>query len=160
VAGSLRVILQSKDQIDKGQFADVFRPNQGDRVVKLFRRSKRPEGDRDAIHSFRREKIAYENVMRYAELRKHVPEYFGIPEIADVLDASGSSVASGYLLDCCLELAFIPGPCLKFYELPDEAIAVQLLESFDGKLAYDYDGSFFNWDDQERIIAIDFAPTD
>ena len=69
-------------------------------------------------------------------------------------------MAGAYHLDCCIELEFVPGECLKFYELPDESVAVQLLRQFDDRVAYDFDGSFFNWSDPERIIVIDFAPTD
>jgi hypothetical protein len=97
--------------------------------------------------------------MRFEDLRTHVPHYFGRPTVSDVLDSDEASIASAYHLDCCLELEYIPGECLKFYELPDEAVAVQLLRRFDGKVAYHFDGSFFNWNDPARIKVIDFAPT-
>jgi hypothetical protein len=155
------MILQVGERIAGGQFADVFHPSNREHIVKVYRRVANTQEDKEGRAAFRREEIAYANVTRFADLRVHVPGYHGCPAIDDILDEDGTSVASNYHLDCSLELDFVPGDCLKFYELPDEyePIAVQLLSRFDGRVAYDYDCSFFNWMDAERIIVIDFAPT-
>lgn len=153
------MVLRLSHRFDSGQFADVFRTEGRGRVIKLYRRVPTPQEDREGRGAFRREQIAYTNVMRFVDLRPHVPEFFGTPQISDVLEEDGRSVANRYHLDSALELAFIEGECRKFYELPGERIAVELLQRFDGRVAYDYDCSFFNWSDPKRIIVIDFAPT-
>jgi hypothetical protein len=155
------MILHISERIARGEFGDVFRPSNGERVVKVYRRVANVQEDKEGRGLFRREEIAYTNVMRFEDLRPHVPAYYRRPVIEEILNERGNSVAANYHLDCSLELDFVPGECLKFHELPDEyeAIAVQLLSRFDGRVAYDYDCSFFNWTDAERIIVIDFAPT-
>lgn len=153
------MILRVRDRFEAGQFADVFRRDSSARVVKLYRCVSNPEEDREGRRAFKREQIAYTNVTRFGDLRPHVPGFFGTPSVSDVIDENGQSVGSKYHLDCALELAFVEGECRKFYELPDERVAVELLERFKGRVAYDYDCSFFNWTDPKRIIVIDFAPT-
>ena len=153
------MVLRSSDCTGNGEFAHVFRTDRGGRVVKLYSRVSNPAEDLMGRNAFARERSAYQSVMGFADLKAHVPEFFGTPRVDDVIEEDGRSIAHRYHLDCALELAFVEGECLKFYELPDDTVARELLGRFDGRVAYDYDCSFFNWSDPNHIIVIDFAPT-
>lgn len=155
------MIISLHHRLDGGQFGDVFRSSHADRVIKVYRRVPNEQSDLYGRGLFRREEIAYENIMRFEDLRSHVPTYFGRPHIDDIVDDYGTSVAAKYHLECCLELAYISGECRKFCELPKngEANALQLLGRFKGRVAYDFDCSFFHWTDPNRIVVIDFSPT-
>lgn len=151
--------LTTSQRISDGDSSDVFRSVDGKRVYKLYRRAAHPKYVNDPPRLFQNEVIAYEAAMRTEFIRAHVPQFYGKTEVADVVDDSGQSLIEAYHGDCCLELAFIPGECRKIGEIPEECehVPVALMRSIGEVMRCTFDGSFFNWCDQDRVIAIDFA---
>jgi hypothetical protein len=91
-----RIMLDINDTIDRGVYADIFRPSEGPLVYKLFIGFRHdttvsqgltdPEDDHRRRKTFESECRAYEIAAQDAFLRGHIPGSFRRCEIADVVE--------------------------------------------------------------------------
>jgi hypothetical protein len=102
---------------DHGAYATVFADPALGRVRRVFR--KRPDAGRDHCAAvFAAEIEAYRLIKDEPDLRAVTPAYFGVPTVAQIVDADGTDVSAGYWLDLAMELELIPHPFRKLGSAP------------------------------------------
>lgn len=164
----IHMILMTKDIIEGGAYADIFRPPGTNLAYKLFvsghhptnvgQGLTRPEDDERRRKTFLSECLAYERAAWHPFLCHHVPQSFHRPTVADVTDST--EVASHlYLLDCCYAMEYIDGDAWKLGELLDRPTHIeQALQSFgEAGIRHLSDASIFFPDDSQNFKFIDFA---
>jgi len=169
----MRILQMTDSRSTAGALAQIVFDPEGATVYKLFKSRHHPGN----ISQFRTEPYvaligrwtfiaeseAYEILGGDADLEAHAPKYHGRVTVEDVIDENGVSVANHYLLDCCYCLDRIVGRDVKRTSLTDEACsAVGAIESsfHAAGIAYTLDASFFNSEQPDKILMIDFATRD
>jgi len=164
------MVLEHKDKIASGAYADIFRPPHCGLVYKLFVSGQHhtnasqgldgPEHDEQRRRTFASECKAYARAAYDPFLRNHIPRSFHRCTVADVRDCAGS-VADRYMLTHCYAMEYIVGVATKLVEFPIECRPdhiAKALETFRA-LGIDHiiDSSIFSPDDPESFRFIDFA---
>jgi hypothetical protein len=163
----LEIVLDRKDVIAAGAYAEVFWPSGQGIVYKLFISVKHEtnlkQGLTDPKDNDRRRKVfdsecaAYEIAGRDSLLRKHIPGSFHRCEIADVRDCGGSVVAD-YLADCCYAVEHIDGDDNKLVVVENYPHIAQIKAAFEqAGIHHTRDASVFFAEDHARFKLIDFA---
>jgi hypothetical protein len=161
------VILDVRDRIGFGAYADLFRPSGEPLVYKLFISVRHETNVRlgltDPKDNDRRQQVfesecrAYEIAAREPSLHAHIPGSFRRCEIADVRQA-GESVAALYLTDCCYTIEYIDGIAQKLGTvalLPHIAEAERAFHR--AGIRHTSDASVFLAEDPQPFKFIDFA---
>lgn len=161
------MILDMKDAIDFGAYADIFRPSGGSLTCKLFisvchetnvkQGLTDPEDHRRRETTFESECRAYETAAHDPFLRAHIPHSFRRCAIADVI-GHGESVAANYLLGCCYAMEYIEGSAAKLVMVKHLPHIGEALRAFRrAGIAYTTDASVFFAEDPQKFKFIDFA---
>jgi hypothetical protein len=162
------MILMTKDIIERGAYADIFRPRGTNLAYKLFVSGNHPtnvgQGLTRPVDEERRRKtflsecLAYERAAQHPFLCYHIPHSFHRPAVADVTDSTGV-VSHLYLLDCCYAMEYIDGDAWKLGELLDRPTHIeQALQVFrEAGIRHLSDVSIFYPDDSQNFKFIDFA---
>ena len=161
----MATILKLTDRIAHGAFADVFSPDPGDRVFKLFRRLTDPVLKGVAPHVFRAEVGAYEAVAHDPSLVSHVPRFFGSTQVSAVIGEDGSDSSAEYWLDLCYILGRLPADPEErkvgsFFSPKEWHLMAPFEERFEAVgVMHLGDASVLHWR-SERPMFIDFGLTD
>ncbi len=163
------MILQTKDIVGAGAYAEIFR-QPGDVVVcKLFINGthqtnarqglNRPEDEVRRKQTFDSQCTAYQLAGKDPYLRLHVPRFHGACRIQDVHDASGKSVAHRYLLAHCYAIDYVGGSETKLGGLEQRFEHIRNAEGVFRSLGIRHliDASVFAPEDPVNFKFIDFA---
>jgi hypothetical protein len=161
------IILDTKDQIASGVYADIFKPSAGTLVYKLFIGFRHhttvsqgltdPEDDHRRRKTFDSECRAYEIAAQDSFLRDHIADSFRRCEIADVFEYGGS-VGSNYLLHCCYAMEYIEGAAVKLRAVEQFSHIREAQSAFHRVgVVHISDASVFFAEDPQKFKFIDFA---
>jgi hypothetical protein len=146
----------------RGRNADLFFPDQN-RVYKLFRRGKDPQTTEVSRSAFKAETQAFHIAAKTPSLAEHIPRYFGIQPIDQVLDALGRNCGYRYLLGCCYATQQLAGKERPAFGVPEARLPEleSLLEEFERRgIRYASDSSVFGWENGKTLRFIDIATYD
>ena len=153
--------LRSHRKIGSGVYADVFAAHS--KAYKLFKSG--PEIPPRQTKAGRRRLFESQcEAFRLASsdpwLRNHVAAFHGLCVIEDVIDATGISIGTDYLLDCCYALELI-GPDETDFKVTAQCVRQcgerlhEAIERFDRLGISVLDSSVFHYADPERFKFID-----
>lgn len=140
--------------IGTGAFGDILRLDDGT-VVKLFRRM---EVTHDPIETpvdhevviravWDAEASAFELAAKTPGLGEYLVPFHGRCRITDVIDGTGQSIATRYVLDCGIRLAFVPGRAEKVAHMQKHPLFPEIDKYLDrladSGIKSPYDGSVF-----------------
>ena len=157
--------LKLTDRIGNGGFADIFCPQQGSRVFKLFRRLSDIAIAHVAPHVFASEITAYERASADPRASKYVPQFFGPQKVRRVIAADGSDMSDSYWLDLCYSVARLaPDPNERkfgsFYQGPLWSKMQRIEAIFEqAGISHLGDASILHWNSDQPML-IDFGSYD
>jgi hypothetical protein len=108
---------------------------------------------------FRAQCDGYERAGACPPLSSHIPRFYGVRRVDDVLDRAGQSIRRQYILDCCYVMDRIVGksrkwPSVNNPELYPHIAAMQ--SRCEGLHIAVLDADVFRHADPERFVVIDF----
>jgi hypothetical protein len=102
---------------DQGAYATTFADRQAGRLIKLYRAP--ADGDREhVVGVYEAELEAYKIAQSVEALKELTPTFHGQLSVEKVDDVCGTDVSALYLLDCAIELEFVPSPFQKIGDRP------------------------------------------
>lgn len=149
--------LRSHQKIYHSLYSDVFVAE--GKVYKVFKRSIDPNLDSRARTIFEAQYDAYLRASSHAILRKHTPEFFGVIDIDNLIDADGQPIGEGYHVSACYCIEKLVGPEQKVGSdliVQGYPYVFEMRRQFGNNGIDTADSSVFCYDDPEKFKLIDF----
>jgi hypothetical protein len=154
----MRIDLRVHRKLQHSWLSDVFAAN--GQVYKVFKRLSDPPADQRAVEVFDQQCSAYRRAGEDPILKQHVPEFYGLFTIEQLVDENGQDVSEGYRLGACYVIEELSGREAKVTAplITDEYPYIsEMRKVFDAHGIRTEDASVFNYDDPEHFKFIDFS---